>query len=213
MKVVVVILTFALLFPSLSFSRQYRYVKPSSGGCPSEPCHSLEQYSKEASRYFTSQSTFVLSAGNHSLLTAVNLVGTSGVMFKGDGNGSKVFITLGRAATIRCENVTDVRIEQVIVVFFSQFRVGEWPALNIVNSRRIWIRNVTFLGHEKPLVSFTSALNSSNSTITVTSSLFKGNTGKSGGALCALAKSNISLIGCVFIENQAFLRSMLKIVP
>lgn len=96
-------------------------VKPcnSTANCPGQPCLSL---SDMPGRYFTTGSTFVFLAGNHSLHTVISLTNSSDITLKGVGNGpvgnsptTRIF--LEGNATILCDHVSKLNIRKLVFNF------------------------------------------------------------------------------------------------
>ena len=80
-------------------------------GCSDQPCLTLDQYNQQTETYFTTGSTFVFLAGNHTINTTVNLTSISEITLRGERN-SQVNILCGSIeVAILCENVSNLSIE------------------------------------------------------------------------------------------------------
>ena len=171
-----------------------RYVKPdnlSSQSCPDQPCLTLDQYTQQAARYFTTGSTFLFLPGNHTLHTTINLTGIYELKFKrSEEKGSTIY---GNYSKILCMRVINFTIDG-LTLKTTHFKVSE--------STGIVISNSTFLGNGTLTENSTSALTCCNSNITVINSHFKGNTGYYGGAI-NINVTNLFLINSTFIRNMA----------
>ena len=116
-----------------------RYVRPnddSTTSCPRSPCHSIDQYAEDTTRYFTTGSTFIFLAGNHSVSTTLNITNVHNLTLQGDED-----VVIVNAATF-IFNVTDFTI---IGFSFVLSNISSW------NSRLV-ISNSAFLGGEGPTI-------------------------------------------------------------
>lgn len=170
------------------------YVKPSdSTVCLFQPCHTLQQYTQQLDRFFTTGTTFVFFTGNHSLLTTISLSNVANITFRGLGT---VSVLHGQEGSIICNNVKNFIIEGMTFVFQSR------DFLTTFNCNQVKISNTIFRGMRKN-GSLTRAIRSSNSTIMVESCLFEGNAGEFGGAMLAFEGSYILLTRNTFMQNHA----------
>ena len=174
------------------------YVKPSSLiSCPSQPCLTLDQYNQQTETYFTTGSTFVFLAGNHTINTTVNLTRISEITLRGERNSQVNILCLNRFGFL-IQTVSNLSIEGLM------FLSGNTTvALNIINSNGVWIHNVEFQGSYSFIKTFTGLHITSSDTITVTSCSFEGNTADNGGAIYVTAESNLTLNASTFIGNNA----------
>ena len=195
-----VILIFQIAVFSAS-TQAVHFVKPSSLiSCPGQPCLTLNQYNQQTETYFTTGSTFVFLAGNHTINTTVNLTRISEITFRGERN-SQVNILCWNRFGFLIQNVSHLSIEGL--VFLSGNTTIGTLALKITESNGVWIQNVGFLGSYSFSKIFTGLHITSSDTITVTSCSFEGNTADNGGAIYVTAESNLTLNACTFIGNNA----------
>ena len=176
------------------------YVRPedlSSLSCPGEPCLTLSQYAEQTSKYFTTGSTFVFLAGNHTGANAIKLANVSEVTLK---SNLPSCILCSHDFTIMCDNVTHFTIEGLKFVYSSRYPKNS--VMEISNGWNISISHSTFLGTGDLYHSLTRAANCTHSTITFTDCYFEGNTADLGGAIHALG-SNVILTNSVFVRNAA----------
>ena len=184
-----------------ALTQAVHYVKPSSLiSCPGQPCLTLDQYSQQKEVYFTTRSTFVFLAGNHTINTTVNLTSISEITFRGERNSKVNILCLNRLGFL-IQNVSHLSIEGL--VFLSGNTTIGTVALKIIDSNGVWIHNVGFQGSYSFSKSFTGLHITSSDTITVTSCSFEGNTAYDGGAIYVTAESNLTLNASTFIGNNA----------
>ena len=195
-----------LIFQIAVFSastQAVHYVKPSSLiSCPGKPCLTLDQYNQQTETYFTTGSTFVFLAGNHTVNTTVNLTSISAITLRSRGErNSQVNIFWMNEFGIRIQNVSNLSIEEL--VFLSGNTTKGTVALKIIDSNGVWIHNIEFQGSCSFIKFFTGLHITSSDTITVTSCSFEGNTADNGGAIYVTAESNLTLNASTFIGNNA----------
>ena len=206
MQSITFILLILLIVPNVLTQRLY-YVKPnnsSSGSCPHQPCLTLDQYVKQAATYFTTRSTFIFLAGNHSLQTTVRLKKISGITLKGADNDSNIIIICKNGVTISLSSVRSLNIDRLTFVLHSSKTEQASSALSMLNSREIHISNSTFQGSADLNQNLARAIYCNNSDITITSCRFEGNTGDTGGAIYASGR-NASIVfhNSYFGNNKA----------
>ena len=174
------------------------YVKPSSLiSCPGQPCLTLDQYNQQTETYFTTGSTFVFLAGNHTINTTVNLTSISEITLRGERNSQVNILCLNRFGFL-IQNVSNLSIEGLM------FLSGNTTvALKIIDSNGVWIHNVAFQGSYSFIKTFTGLHITSSDTITVTSCSFEGNAADNGGAIYVTTESNLTLNASRFIGNNA----------
>ena len=178
------------------------YVKNSSLiSCPGQPCLTLDQYNQQTETYFTTGSTFVFLAGNHTINTTVNLTSISEITLRGERN-SQVNILCLNTFGFLIQNVSHLNIEGLV------FLSGKTPigtvALKIIDSNGVWIHNVGFhQGSYSIIKPFTGLHITYSDTVTVTSCSFEGNTADNGGAIYVTAESHLTLNASTFIGNNA----------
>ena len=195
-------LAFFMLMSSAS-THNVHYVKSDDSSplsCPGQPCLTLDQYNQQTETYFTTGSTFVFLAGNHTINTTVNLTSISDITLRGERNSQVNILSLNKFG-ILIQNVSILSIEGL--VFLSGNTTIGTVALKIIDSNRVLIHNVGFLGSYSFFESFTGLRITSSDTITVTSCSFEGNTADNGGAIYVTAESNLTLDASTFIGNNA----------
>ena len=177
------------------------YVKSSSLiSCPGQPCLTLDQYNKQTETYFTTGSTFVFLAGNHTINTTVNLTSISEITLRGERN-SQVNIICLKKSGILVQSVSHLSIEGL--VFLSANTTIGTVALKITDSNGVRIHNVGFKGGYSIGKPVTGLHITSSDAIRVTSCSFEGNTADNGGAIYVTAESNLTLNANTFIGNDA----------
>ena len=168
--------------------------------CPRQPCLTLDQYNQQKETYFTTGSTFVFLAGNHTINTTVNLTSISEVTLRGERNSQVNILCLNQFG-ILIQNISILSIEGL--VFLSGNTTIGTVALKIIDSNEIRIDNVGFQGSYSFSKKYTGLDITFSDTITVTSCYFEGNTAENGGAIYVTAESNLTLNACTFIGNNA----------
>ena len=194
-------LTFFMLMLSAS-THNVHYVKSDDSSplsCPGQPCLTLDQYNQQTETFFTTGSTFVFLAGNHTINTTVNLISISEITLRGERN-SQVNILCSIEVAILCENVSNMRIEGL--AFPSDNITKTYPALNITESNEVWIHKVAFQGSYSISNPFGGLYITSSITITVTSCYFEGSTAIFGGAIYVF-NITLTLNASTFIGNNA----------
>lgn len=200
MKSLALLLT---LMWSAASTQDVRYVKPNNSSCSYQPCLTLDQYMEQANTYFTPRATFLFLAGNHSLQTALSLINISDITLKGKQNDSDIKIICKNEVTFSCENITNLSIEGLTFLLYSSDTHRNASVLRISNSQSVQISNSIFHGNGDLNKKLVRAIYSIHSTIVIVHCHFKGNTGYFGGAIYAEVKSNITLVGSIFITNKA----------
>lgn len=194
-----------LIFRLCSSTQNIHYVKPSnSSSCPFQQCLTLDQYTQQQSRYFTSGSIFIFLAGNHSVQNTTTITGRSNITLRGEnGSVSNVTIICKDEVTLLCESVTDLTIEGLTFIVHSNSISHTSSALRFYSSEGILIANSTFQGSGDLNTTLARALNSTSSSVTVAGCVFEGNTGDNGGAIYADYGSNITVTASIFTGNKA----------
>ncbi len=188
-----------VLLLSASSSLQVYYVKPSnlSVSCPGQPCLTIDQYSTQQSKYFTTGSAFQFLTGNHSMYTTIRLRDISDIILRGTQDATLLCKT---EMAILCENVSNLTIETMVLASKDDKGMN-LSALSIINSKNILLLDVKFQGtYNLKIPKRAVYFNHSNATIE--NCLFEGNTAHNGGAMYT-SQSNITLKGSRFIENSA----------
>ena len=185
---------FMIQVPVLSAStHSVHYVKSGDClplSCPGQPCLTLDQYNQQREEYFTTGSTFVFLAGNHTINTTVNLTSISEITLRGERNSQVNVLCLNKFG-IFIQNVSFLSIEGL--VFLSANTTIGTVALKITNSNGVRIHNVVFQGSYSLIKFFTGLHIISSDTIMVTSCSFEGNTADNGGAIYVTAESILTL--------------------
>ena len=184
-------------------TRNVHYVKSDESSplsCPGQPCLTLDQYNKQTERYFTTGSTFVFLAGNHTINTTVNLTSISEITLRGERNAQVNYLCHSGYGII-IHNVSNLSIEG-FVFQTCKTAIGT-VALKIIDSNGVWIHSVGFQGSYYIIKFFRGLHITSSDTITVTSCSFESNTAFVGGAIYVTAESNLTLNANTFIRNNA----------
>ena len=195
-------LAFFMLMLSAS-THNVHYVKSDDSSplsCPGQPCLTLDQYNQQTETYFTTGSTFVFLAGNHTVNTTVNLTSISEIILRGEKNTQVKIICLNEFS-ILFQNVSILCIEGL--VFLSGNTTIGTVALKIIDSNGVWMHNVGFQGNYSFINTFTGLHITSSDTITVTSCYFEGNTADNGGAIYVTAETHLTVNASTFIGNNA----------
>ena len=165
----------------------------------------MDEYAQQQDSYFVSEAVFLLLPGNHSLHLAVSLRNVYDVVIMGMENNS-VTVFCRTALAIQCQNVTNLKIQSIAFHLYSGHD-NEDNIASVLSIRysQVLLSKLTF--QQTNPANITSSISRSilctSSNITIISCLFQGNTGDDGGAIRASARSYITLIASVFIENRA----------
>ena len=207
-KVLVYLLIVAPVFGNLPY-----YVKPESSSsdvCPNQqsPCLTLDEYmpSFNSESFFSSGASLIFLAGNHTIRTQIVLSNVSNVSFKGSSDSEEVFVLIlhDSEAAIACEGVTNMTIEGLVFILFSDPTLWQLSVLEIIVSVGVLVRNTSFLGRGDLEKTTSRAVYSQYSQITIEGCVFVGNTADDfGGAIVAWEYSEVTLKGNNFTENQA----------
>jgi hypothetical protein len=119
-------------------------------GCPDQPCLTLDEYLQEAEQYFTTGSSFLFLAGNHTGERALKLTNVSTISLKGNSSSS---ILCCNGFTIVCENVSNLTIDGLSFVYLSTSG-GQCSALQYLNS---WNLLFYISGTWRPSTSFSQS--------------------------------------------------------
>ena len=199
MKIKFVLVFFILIAASTANVNYVKSDESSPLTCPGQPCLPLDQYNQQTETYFTTGSAFVFLSGNHAINTTVNLTSISEITFRGEMN-SWVNIQCLNEFGFHIKNVSNLSIEGL--AFLPGSTTIRTVALQITDSKDIWIHNVGFQGNYSFIRSFTGLYIISSNTITVTSCSFECNT---GGAISMRANSNLTVNASTFIRNNAII--------
>ena len=185
-----------------SSTKQICYVKPndSSVTCPgySEPCLTLDQYTQQTTHQcFSTGSTLLFLPGNHTLHSKVQLENVSDILFSREGGKSDVLIAVTDLGAIHCENVANLKIQDIAFHVLKPKGNLKSSFLIIINGRDVLLYNLTFQGGK--------AVHCSHSNAWMVSCLFKENIGHNGGAVSMTNNNNITLEGTTFIGNKAMI--------
>lgn len=185
-----------------SSSSHIRYVRPNYSSplsCPGQLCLTLDQYTQQTPQYFTTGSIFVVLSGNHSLSSTVSLTNISNITIRGELSDSLVIVS----GEIRCQRVANLTIEGLKFLFSHDVVNKEESVLVFIRSVGILINQTIFESIKRDNQSLLRAVHVTRSILTAVDCLFKGNTGRSGGAIFISARSKITLINTIFISNKA----------
>ena len=196
-------LAFFMLMSSAS-THNVHYVKSDDSSplsCPGQPCLTLDKYYQQTETYFTTGSTFVFLAGNHTINTTVNLTSISEIIIRGEMN-TQVNILCSIEVVFLFENISNLRIEGLAFLSDNNVRAITSQALNITDSNGVWIHKVAFQGSYSISKPFRGLYITSSNTITVTSCYFEGNTAIFCGAIYVF-NITLTLNASTFIGNNA----------
>ena len=202
-------LTLQLFVPMLVLhtSAAVYYVKPANSSffnCPDHPCLTLEEYMENERAYFTTGSTFVFLAGNHVAPLPIGLTSVSEITLKGENTATerKPTILCWNRIFLLCENVRNLDIEGLQFLLDIRRVSGTIVALKISRSTGVLI-NCTIFKRNGLSESVARAIYTTQSTLTILSSVFEGNRGDDGGAIYAVAGSNLIIRATNFTSNRA----------
>ena len=203
------LLVFAIIVLS-DATQKIHYVKPNDSppaSCPGHPCHTLNQYTQQTTTAFTAGSTFVFLAGDHAIQEKIHITNVSEVILKGEGVDAEATITVSmHGVFLLCEMVTNMYIEGLKFQRPFNYSYPEnesevmFTFIKVIASKNVAINCTVF---ENPKMILGRALCIVRSSVTVTCSLFEGNTADYGSAVHASERSNITLIANIFSSNVA----------
>ena len=180
-------------------SADFHYVKPNnytSQTCPGQPCLTLDQYTQQAAKYFTTGSTFLFLPGNHTLWTTVNLTNVSYVEFR--GMGTDVTIIHGNNFIISCWKVNNLTIDELTLQ-------TQTTIIRVFRSKNILIENSTFLGTFYYSGNIRGgAIYAAHTDLNIINSNFIGNCAAYGGSIY-IAFGDLNLINSNFMSGDAVL--------
>ena len=198
-----------LMLPMLALSiPDIYYVRPDDDDysffdCPDQNnCFTIDEYVEETSRYFTSRSTFIFMAGNHTLRNELNLERVSYILLRGEGNVPTTDIVCKLTHNIVFTNVFRINVTGLTFLLYNYEHDRE-SALFVDSSIDITISKMIFLGSGDETMPLARAIESTHSNITIMDSQFKRNTGHEGGAIHASYQSNLTLVRNIFTGNRA----------
>ena len=186
----------------------FYYVKSKDSiPCPDgKPCLAIDQLAYSNREYVTTGSTFVFMPGNHSLDTELKIASVSDVTLRGYGNNSNGQTYL-EGINIRCDNVSNLHIEALTMILCRKDHCNKIePGMYFSDSDQIMISNIISItygvnGTGTPFGA--RSILSHHSNLTVRNCHFEGNSGRNGGAIKGVEKSNITVIGSTFTRNRA----------
>lgn len=210
MEIPTLISSLLLLYLNLVQSvsaQKVHYVMPngSSQLCPGQLCLTLDQCTQQAGECFTTGSTVVFMAGNHSLLTSVGLTNVSDLTLRSyAGESADVNIICRNEVTISLDRVTNVTIKGLHFYFCAISRHLRAALFVLtVSSSKVIILNTIFQGCGNASKTPLGAIHAVHSNIEIINSTFRGS-----GAL-NVAGSNIVISGSSFMGNKFFLQFLL----
>lgn len=189
-------------------AQSIHYVKPvdySSNRCLSmnRSCLTIDQYTQQAMRYFTTGSTFVFLAGNHELHASINLKSISEVTFQKEETIEHCNIICKNEVTILCMNVSGLLIDGLRFQLHSKDINQSSSALKLYNSDETKLSHLGSRELTKNTAYFTGAIYSEDSVGTlIMNCIFELNTGHNGSAILSNG-SSIELTGNAFVSNVA----------
>ena len=181
-------------------SADFHYVKPdnyTSQSCHSQPCLTLDQYTQQAAKHFTTGSTFLFLPGNHTLWTTINLKNVSDVEFR--GMGTDATIIHGNNFIISCRKVNNLTIDELTLK-------TKTTIIRVFRSKNILIENSTFLGSALPFYDSGNikggAIYAVHTDLNIINSNFIGNYAAYGGSIY-IESGDLNLINSNFISGGA----------
>ena len=142
-------------------------------------------------------------AGNHSLLTTVNLTGIANITIAGEESDAEINI-ICRNTAFKFEDVTTLAIHGLTFELHSNDTHGDSSLLYFSNVGSATISNSKFQrGSGNLIKNMVRAIYSHHSVLTVVSCHFTGGTARNGGAVYASAGSTLDLTGSTFVANKA----------
>ena len=103
-----------VLASSVSTEQKVHCVRPNDTSplnCPCQLCLTLDQYTGQTVTYFTTGSTFVFLAGNHTFINPVKLKRISDVTLTRENNSdASILMWHSKATFIRCSKVSKLKI-------------------------------------------------------------------------------------------------------
>ncbi len=199
------IILFALLYCSVSATAEY-YVRPSttSTSYPAcqEPCLTLEDYVRNATEYFTSNTEFIFLEGEHQLNAALMLDNVTNITLRGISPELTATIILLKNSDISYTNSQDIFLSSLQVLFHGEVSNQSSSALIFDQTEFIEINNIQFARLNNSS-SYMRALNLILSTAIITNCTFSGGHSTYGGAIYVHSSTiNISGINS-YTENTA----------
>ena len=187
-----------VLFHLGTAARDIYYVSPNASidSCPTQPCLSLDQYTRDHSEYFTTGSVFTFLPGNHNLTASLNLTDVSNIAFKSAVNDTHPVIMC--TVTVHIVSVNDITFTGLTFLLqLAKDHPDPSTALVFCDSDEVVITDSVFQ-NGNGLFSERGAIFSSGSNLTISNSHFEGNTGHCGGAI------NTSTSTIILKENTLY---------
>ena len=175
-------------------AQDIHYVWPTSLSHSPDPLHlTMDEHIQQTN--FSTDTAFVLLAGNHSVTLKLYLRDVSNITLRGEEGA---FIILRQNSTISCRNVTNFQLKGL--TFLLQSEYNETSALDFSQCNIVMVHNSTFLGSGS--TNKVRAITSTRSAITVKSCHFLLLISIIGGAILG-SESNITLASNTFDNNLA----------
>ena len=141
---VLYILLCTLLSDSASAEVYYVRAATSSSSCVySDPCLTLSEYVSNTTRYFTSDTTFILSEGEHHLNTTLNLDNTKNITVQ--GTQSNTTVILSSEGSIVFFQMSNITLSSLNIFSYGQMLPSS-SALLFEKSSFVQLINITFTG-------------------------------------------------------------------
>ena len=139
---VLYILLCTLLSDSASAEVYYVRAATSSSCLYGDPCLTLNEYVSSTTRYFTSDTTFILSEGEHHLYTTLNLDNVKNITVKGTQSNTTVILSSeGSFVFFQMSNITLSSLN-----IFSYGQMSSSSALLFESSSFVQLINIVFTG-------------------------------------------------------------------
>ena len=170
-----------------------------------DPCMSLNDYVKNATSYFISNTTFVFLEGRHYLDTSLKIESACDLAMEGLGSSSNIYLLVG--AGISWNNSLHVTLRDVRIIYDGRNDDALKSALYFQNCELIYLIEVNFTGiNDQNTRREAHGVKMLCSSATISNCTFSGGYSKEGGAIY-IRSSNVSFSGISLFENNtAFTR-------
>lgn len=136
-----------LNYLALSDSTEHRICSTISTTPHTEPCLSLSDYVSNAAEYFTSDSIFTLSEGEHYLTTALEIENATNITLSGQGATASIIISANTG--ISCVNSREIVLNSLEITYSGGVENTSSSALLFDNSHSIQINDIQFAGSNR----------------------------------------------------------------
>lgn len=179
MAVLKMLLFLLLNYFVLSESTEHQICSRLSTAPHTEPCLSLGDYVSNAAEYFTSDSIFILSEGEHYLTTALEIENATNITLSGQGATASIVISAN--AGISCVNSRAIVLNSLEIIHNGGIETTSNSAFLFDNSHSIQINDIQFARSNNGLRS--RALTFIQSTADIANCSFNNGNSDYGGAI------------------------------